>query len=94
MPANTKYLSDSRQRFYKITAAILGGYFVSATFHLMLNCIRPIETYVVLFSGISFFITWVGLMIASFLAKDGIRIWILYLCLSLLFSFFIWLIKA
>ena len=37
MPANPKYLTQSiGQRIAKITAAIIGGYFVSVSFHLAL----------------------------------------------------------
>jgi len=91
MPANPKYLTQSKwQRFAKITAAILGGYFVSVTFHLALaswfNRANILMT--MAFSG---FILWVVLMVIAFLAKNGWKIWGVYLLLSLLFCLFIYL---
>ena len=86
MPANPKYLTQSkRQRFAKITAAILGGYLVSVSFHLALaswlNRANVVVT--MIFTG---FILWVTLMVVAFLAKNGWKIWLIYLILSLLFS--------
>ena len=91
MPANPKYLTQSKwQRFAKITAAILGGYFVSVTFHLALaswfNRANILMT--MAFSG---FILWVVLMVVAFLAKSGWKIWGIYIFLTLVFSLFIYL---
>lgn len=91
MPANPKYLTHSKwQRFAKITAAILGGYFVSVTFHLALaswlNRANVLMT--MAFSG---FILWVALMVIAFLAKSGWKIWGIYILLTLVFSLFIYL---
>lgn len=91
MPANPKYLTQSKwQRFAKITAAILGGYFVSVTFHLALaswfNRANVLMT--MAFSG---FILWVVLMVVAFLAKSGWKIWGIYLLLTFVFSVFIYL---
>jgi Ca2+/Na+ antiporter len=91
MPANPKYLTQSKwQRFAKITAAILGGYFVSITFHLALaswfNRANILMT--MAFSG---FIFWVALMVIAFLAKSGWKIWGIYILLTLIFSLFIYL---
>ena len=91
MPANPKYLTQSKwQRFAKITAAILGGYFVSVTFHLALaswlNRANILMT--MAFSG---FILWVALMVVAFLAKSGWKIWGIYIFLTLVFSLFIYL---
>ena len=91
MPANPKYLTQSKwQRFAKITAAILGGYFVSVTFLLALascfNCANVLMT--MAFSG---FILWVALMVVAFLAKSGWKIWGIYILLTLVFSLFIYL---
>lgn len=85
MPANPKYLTQSKwQRFAKISAAILGGYLVSVSFHLALaswfNHVNIIIT--MAFTG---FILWVALMIMAFLAKNGWKIWGIYLLLTLLF---------
>jgi hypothetical protein len=91
MPANPKYLTQSKwQRFAKITAAILGGYFVSVTFHLALaawlNRANVLMT--MAFSG---FILWVALMVVAFLAKSGWKIWGIYILLTLAFSLLIYL---
>ncbi len=91
MPANPKYLTQSKwQRFAKITAAILGGYFVSVTFHLALaswlNRANVLMT--MAFSG---FILWVALMVVAFLVKSGWKIWGIYILLTLAFSLLIYL---
>ena len=91
MPANPKYLNPSFwPRFSKITAAILGGYFVSVTFHLALAAwfSRKDVLITMAFSG---FILWVALMIIAFLAKSGWKIWGVYILLTLLFCLFIYL---
>lgn len=91
MPANPKYLTQSKgQRFAKITAAILGGYLVSVSFHLALASWFDRTNIVVtmIFSG---FILWVTLMVVAFLAKKGWKIWFIYLGLSLLFSVLMYL---
>jgi hypothetical protein len=91
MPANPKYLTQSKwQRFAKITAAILGGYFVSVSFHLALASwfSRANVLMTMAFTG---FILWVALMVIAFLAKSGWKIWGIYILLTLVFSLFIYL---
>jgi hypothetical protein len=91
MPANPKYLTQSIwQRIAKISAAILGGYFVSVSFHLALaSWISHVNIIITMaFSG---FILWVVLMIVAFLAKNGWKIWGIYLLLTLLFCGIIYL---
>ncbi|GEL10678.1 hypothetical protein SAMN05192550_0280 [Flavobacterium glycines] len=91
MPANPKYLTQSKwQRFAKITAAILGGYLVSISFHLAIaSWFNKANTIITMtFSG---FILWVALMVVAFLAKNGWKIWFIYLSLSLLFSALLYL---
>jgi len=86
MPANPKYLNPSFwPRFAKITAAIIGSYFVSISFHLALASWfnRPNVIITTAYSG---FIVWVVLMVVTFLAKSGLKIWGLYLLLTLFFS--------
>lgn len=91
MPANSKYLNPSFwPRFSKITAAILGGYFVSVTFHLALAAWFSREN-VLITMAFTGFILWVALMIIAFLAKSGWKIWGVYILLSLLFCLFIYL---
>lgn len=94
MPANPKYLTHSKwQRFAKITAAILGGYFVSVTFHLALACWfnRANVLITMAFTG---FILWVTLMVIAFLAKNGWKIWGIYLFITLLFALLIYVGKT
>ena len=84
MPANPKYLTPSTwQRFAKITAAIFGGYLVSALCHTALASWldRP---KVIITSSFSAFMLWIVLMIWAFLSKNGWRIWGIYLLLALL----------
>ena len=91
MPANPKYLTPAFwPRFAKITAAILGGYFVSVTFHLALASWfnRADVLMTMAFSG---FILWVVLMVLAFLAKSGLKIWGIYILLTLVFSALIYL---
>lgn len=91
MPANPKYLTQSIwQRIAKITAAILGGYLVSISFHLALaSWINHVNVIITMaFSG---FILWVVLMIVAFLAKNGWKIWGIYLLLTLIFCGIIYL---
>jgi len=91
MPANPKYLTQSKwQRFAKITAAILGSYLVSVSFHLALASWIN-KTNIVITMVFSGFILWVALMIVAFLAKNGWKIWLIYLSLSLLFSVLLYL---
>ena len=91
MPANPKYLTQSiGQRIAKITAAIIGGYFVSVSLHLALASWfnRAAILMTMAFSG---FILWVALMVIAFLAKSAWKIWGIYILLTLVFSLFIYL---
>ncbi|MGY5353722.1 hypothetical protein [Wenyingzhuangia sp. IMCC45467] len=84
MPANKKYFSSPIQRIAKITAGFVGGYLVTETFHMFLMLwMEPKNIMTTLrFGG---FILWCALMIVAFLAKNGWKVWALYLLLSLLF---------
>jgi hypothetical protein len=91
MPANPKYLTQSKgQRFLKITAAILGGYLVSVSFHLALAAWTN-KTAIVMTMSFSGFILWTALMVVTFLAKSGWKIWGIYLLLTLFFCLLIYL---
>lgn len=90
MPANPKYLSSNWQRFAKITAGFLGGYLVTVTFHMAIGFwIDRIN--VIITSTFTGFILWAILMVVAFLAKNGWKIWGIYLLLCLLFSFIMYL---
>lgn len=90
MPANTKYLTQSGgQRALKVSAAILGSYLVTVSFHLALAAWLDKAT-VMMTSAFSGFVLWAALMIVAFLARSGWRIWGVYVALTLLFLFATW----
>ncbi|MDD7888130.1 hypothetical protein [Flavivirga sp. 57AJ16] len=84
MPANKKHLSSPVQRIAKITAGFIGGYMVTLAIHMFLivwwdagNAIMTLR-----FGG---FILWAILMILAFLAKNGYKIWGIYLLTCIVF---------
>ena len=86
MPANRKYLTQSGwQRLAKISAGILGGFIVAITFHLALASWFNHVT-VLITSTFSSFILWAVLLIVAFLAKNGWRIWLIYLIATILLA--------
>lgn len=90
MPATAKYLTASKgQKFLKISAAILGGYLVSMTFHLALAVWFDKKT-VIITTAFTGFILWATLMIVAFLAKNGWKVWGIYLLLTLIFCGFVY----
>lgn len=93
MPANKKYLTQSPwQRFAKITAGFFGGYLV--TLSLFMALAYWIDHKAVLLSlRFAGFLVWVTLLILAFLAKNGWKIWGIYLLISLLFSLIIYCSK-
>ena len=92
MPANPKYLSSNWQRFAKLSAGFLGGYFVTVTCHLALSYwLNHIN--IIITSSFTGFIMWVVLIIVAFLAKNGWKIWGIFLLISLLFSISIYFSK-
>ncbi|KDN56657.1 hypothetical protein [Flavobacterium seoulense] len=91
MPANPKYLTQSKwQRFSKITAAILGGYLVSVSFHLALASWFN-RANIMITMAYTGFILWVALMVIAFLAKKAWKIWLIYLGMTLVFSALVYL---
>lgn len=92
MPANPKYLSSNWQRFAKISAGFIGGYLVTISLHMALafwiNHVNIIIT-----GTYSAFILWAVLMVVAFLAKNGWKIWGVYLLVTLLFSTIIYFSK-
>lgn len=90
MPANKKYLTPTfLHRFSRITAGFVGGYLVTVSFFLALsfyfNQVSILFTLV--FGG---FLVWVTLMILAFIAKSSLKIWSIYLLLTLCFSIIIY----
>ena len=79
MPAKKEYLATKGQRALKITAGLIGGYFLAVAFQMMISVLVPYRTEVILTGAFSVFILWVALMIVAFLARSGWRIWGIYL---------------
>lgn len=81
MPANKKYLSSPLQRFAKISAGLVGGYFITVSLHMFLmqwwDAAGALLT--MQFEG---FILWTVLLIFAFLSKNGWKIWAAYLLLG------------
>ncbi|MBL0741427.1 hypothetical protein [Chryseolinea lacunae] len=94
MPANPKHLTASRsQRFAKITAAILGGYMLSMAVHLALaSWLNHVN--VIITATFTAFILWAVLMVLAFLARNGWKVWGLYILLTALCAVVIYLGKT
>ncbi|MBC9795973.1 hypothetical protein [Sinomicrobium weinanense] len=93
MPANKKYLTHSvSQRFAKITAGFIGGYMVAVTFHMALAFwVDHVNVLMTLrYAG---FLLWAVLFLLAFLARNGWKIWGIYLLATLLFSVLIYVGK-
>lgn len=84
MPANKKHLSTPWQRFAKITAGFLGGYFVTMSLHMAFT-VWTNSTNVIITSAFTGFILWATLMVVAFTAKNGWKIWGIYILLTILF---------
>jgi len=95
MPAKKEYLSNPGQRAIKIATAILGGYFLSITFHLLLGALLPTEgrNIVLLTSTFTLFLLWGILMVLPFLAKSAWKVLGLYILLTVVFSIIIYFIR-
>lgn len=84
MPANKKYLTASPwQRLLKVTAAFIGGYLLTMSLHLLLMIFVDKQT-MIMTMKFSVYIVWCVLMILAFLARNGLKIWGIYLGLSLI----------
>ncbi len=85
MPANKKYLTASPiKRVAKITAGFVGGYIVTETFHMILMTFLNVPNVIMTLRFFGF-ILWAVLMIIAFLAKSALKIWAIYILISLLF---------
>lgn len=93
MPANQKYLSSSGQRFLKISAGILGGFFVTIFFHNALGTLMEEKGGLIITSAYTSFLLWALLMVIAFLSKNGWKVWGVYLLLSIAFCAIIFLNK-
>lgn len=85
MPANKKHLETSVwQRFLKITAGLVGGFFVSITFHMFLMYFfESPPIYATMY--ITGYLLWTILFILAFVIGNGYKIWLTYIGLSVLF---------
>ncbi|PKV49240.1 hypothetical protein ATE84_1260 [Aquimarina sp. MAR_2010_214] len=80
MPANPKYLDKSPwQQFAKVSAGIIGGYIISALFHMCLPLWLPYPREILITSILTLFVVWCVLLIIPFLFKNGWKAWGMYL---------------
>ncbi|RYY16403.1 MAG: hypothetical protein EOO04_27005 [Chitinophagaceae bacterium] len=87
MPANPKYLTPPGwQRFAKVSAAVLGGFLVTASFHLMWAAWSGDRKAVMLTYSFTLFIMWCALMLVAFLFHNGWKCWAWYGGFALLFT--------
>lgn len=91
MPAKMEYLSSPKQRTLKITAGIIGGFFLAMAIQLAVGAWIIDKAPMIITSAYSSFLLWVGFMILAFLAKSGARIWFIYLVIIALCSIIIYL---
>ncbi len=94
MPANSKYLTTKGQRAVKIVTGIIGGYLVSASFHLLIASFPAVRDAVIILSSFSFFMVWAGLLLLVFLARNGWNALLLYLTLTIVFGGAFWYLKS
>ncbi len=87
MPANLKYLSSKGQRWLKVTAAIIGGYAVTVTFHNAVGVfLTNYKGALIITSAYFSFILWAILMVFAFMIKNGWKVWGIYLLLTIIFT--------
>ena len=93
MPAKKEYLSTKGQRALKITAGLIGGYFLAVSFQMAIGVLIPYRTEVILTGAFSVFILWVAFMVIAFLARNGWVIWGIYLFIISVFAGIIYLFR-
>ncbi len=85
MPANPKYLTPPGwPRIAKISSAVVGGFLVSASFHLLVAVWTGYRVVVLLTYSYTLFIMWCALMLVAFLFHSGWKCWAWYGGVSLL----------
>jgi len=83
MPANPKYLEKSPwQSFAKISSGIIGGYIITALFHMSMALWLPNPKEILITSIYTVFVLWVTLLIIPFLFKNGWKVWMFYIVTS------------
>lgn len=92
MPANKKHLTPPGwPRAVKVSAATIGSFLVSASFHLMWAAWAAKRKPVFITYSYTIFLMWCTLMLLAFLFKSGYKCWAWYGGASLLFALFtIW----
>lgn len=93
MPAKKEYLSSKGQRALKITAGLIGGYFLAVALHMMLGVLLLDRTAVILTGAFSVFICWVAFMILAFFARNGWKVWSVYLLSTAFCGIIVYLLK-
>ena len=93
MPAKKEYLSTKGHRALKITAGLLGGYFLAVALHMMMGVLLPDRTAVILTGAFSVFMFWVGFMVLAFFARSGWKIWGIYLFSTAFCGIIVYLLK-
>ncbi|MCE7040586.1 hypothetical protein [Dyadobacter sp. CY312] len=93
MPAKKEYLTTKGQRALKITAGLIGGYFLAVSFQMVIGVLIPYRTEVILTGAFSVFILWVAFMVIAFLARNGWVIWGIYLFSTSAFAGIIYLFR-
>lgn len=94
MPARQEYLSATGQRILKITAGLVGGYMLSLAVHLLIAALFPaLQADVMLTAAYLIFLLWVVFMIIAFMAKNGWKIWVIYLSSTIILGAIIYLLK-
>lgn len=87
MPANPKYLTQNKwQRFAKVSAAILGGFLVSAGTMLAIAGWSADPVPVFFTYAFFMFLQWCTLMLLAFLFKNGWNCWKLYGSITLVLA--------
>lgn len=93
MPAKKEYLTTGAQRALKISAGLLGGYFLSVAVHLVLGVVLPYRMEVIVTGAFSVFLLWVALMIIPFLMRNGWVVWGIYLLSTAVCAAIVYLLK-
>ncbi|MEM9836956.1 MAG: hypothetical protein AAF828_10660 [Bacteroidota bacterium] len=79
MPAQKKYLSTRGQRWLKVSAAILGGYFVAMVLQVAVGVFIENKGPMLMTSAYLSFFLWVFFMIIPFTFRNGWKAWGFYL---------------
>lgn len=87
MPANPKYLTQSKsQRIAKISASVLGGFLIASILHLSIALWLTERKNLWATYSFSLFLIWCPLMLIPFLFNNGWKCWRIYGALILVFS--------